>query len=57
MTDTKPSADWITDCTRERHKVLTGQFAHWCPDWDYLPVDETTPEWECCTCYPKESAP
>jgi hypothetical protein len=27
--------------------VLTGKHAHWCPDWDYLPIDETTPEWPC----------
>lgn len=41
------SAEWQEDCLRWRGKVLTGRYGHWCPDWDYLPVDETTPEWPC----------
>jgi hypothetical protein len=28
--------------------VLTGKFAHWCNDWDGLPIDETCPEFTCC---------
>ena len=44
---TEPSADWIEDCLRWRGKVLTGKHTHWCPHWDYLPIDETTPEWPC----------
>lgn len=23
---------------------------HFCPNWDYMLVGATTPEWECCTC-------
>lgn len=23
---------------------------HECPDWDYMEIDDTMPEWECCTC-------
>ena len=30
---------------------LKGRFRHWCPEWDDLPIDETMPEFECCTCY------
>jgi hypothetical protein len=45
--------DWIEDCMKWRGKVLKGVHAHWCWDWDGLPVDETTPEHECCTCYDK----
>ena len=41
---------WKTDCIRWRCRVLTGSGGHWCPDWDYLPIDETTPEWPYCTC-------
>jgi hypothetical protein len=41
------SPDWVKDCYRWRGEVLLGQHAHWCPDWDYLPIDETTPEWPC----------
>lgn len=39
-------------CLRERGRILAGQYRHYCPDWDGLTVDETTPEWEGCTCYP-----
>lgn len=38
------------DCLRYMGKVLTGEFRHWCPDWDGLPIDETVPEYGCCTC-------
>lgn len=54
MTDSiQPSQEFIEDCLRYRGKILTGAKAHFCWDWDGLPVDETTPEFECCTCYPK----
>jgi hypothetical protein len=39
--------DWIKDCVHWRGRVLTGRHAHWCMDWDCLPIDETTPEWPC----------
>jgi len=41
---------WNEDCMRWRGRVLTGAKAHWCGDWDGLPVDETMPEWP-CTCF------
>lgn len=44
------SEQWIADCLHWRGKVLTGRFAHWCAEWDDLPVDETTLEWP-CGCY------
>jgi hypothetical protein len=50
------SVEWEADCLRWRGKVLTGEKAHWCWDWDGLPVDETTPEWDACTCYDAISA-
>lgn len=46
----EPSEDWKEDCLRYHGKVLTGSNAHWCPDWDYLPIDDTCKEIECCTC-------
>ena len=46
-----PSPEWEEDCLKWRGVVLTGKKAHWCLDWDGLPVDETTPEFECCTCF------
>jgi len=38
---------WDTDCMHWRGRVLTGRYAHWCYDWDGLPIDETTSEWPC----------
>lgn len=42
-----PSPDFIEDCLIWRGRVLTGSYAHWCPEWDDLPIDETCPEWPC----------
>lgn len=41
------SAEWAEDCAKWRGKTLTGQHAHWCPSWDFLPIDETSMEWPC----------
>lgn len=50
---TEPMSDaWVEDCYKWRGAVLTGKYRHWCHDWDGLPVDETTPEWDCCSCFP-----
>lgn len=49
--DDKPSQDWIDDCNRYYGRVLNGLHAHWCPDWDFLPIDSTCEaEIACCTC-------
>jgi len=47
---TEPSKDWIEDSMDWWGYVLTGEYAHWCPDWDDLPIDETKKEFICCTC-------
>lgn len=44
----KYKAQWEADCLHWRGRVLTGEHAHWCNEWDGLPIDETTPEWPCC---------
>ena len=44
------SDDWKEDCIKFHEKVLTGPKSHWCPDWDYLPIDETCNEFDYCTC-------
>lgn len=46
--------DWEAMSMREHGRVLTGKHCHWCGDWDYMTVDETTQEWSACTCYPHE---
>jgi hypothetical protein len=43
----QPSAQWVEDCDKWRGQLLTGDYAHWCDDWDGLPMDETCPEWPC----------
>lgn len=43
--------EWRKDCLHYLGVVLTGQHAHWCFDWDGLPVDETCEyEWP-CSCF------
>ena len=43
--------DWEEDCLHHHGKVLTGKYRHFCPDFDYLPIDETCePEFACCLC-------
>ena len=38
---------WEADCLKWRGRILVGDQAHWCREWDALPIDETTPEWPC----------
>ena len=42
--------EWIADCRRFWGRVLKGPHAHWCPEWDYLPIDSNCEEFEACTC-------
>ena len=46
----KPSQDWVNDCLLYHNRILTGEKRHWCPEWDYLPIDETCIEIEYCNC-------
>jgi hypothetical protein len=41
------SEEWNKDSKRWRGAVLTGLHAHWCIDWDGLPIDETSIEYPC----------
>ena len=43
--------EWFTVCARYHGRVLEGQFCHFCNDWDDLPIDETCPEFDGCTCF------
>jgi hypothetical protein len=45
------SAEWMQDCMHWWGRILLGGHAHWCNDWDDLPIDDTCAEFECCTCY------
>ena len=44
---TRTWEDWTRDCLEWRGVLLEGRYAHWCPNWDHLPMDETCPEWPC----------
>lgn len=46
----EPSDDWKEDCMKWWGKILTGDKAHWCPEWDDLPIDETCDEFRFCQC-------
>lgn len=41
------SSDWVRDSYRWSGRPLLGRLGHWCPEWDELPIDETTPECPC----------
>lgn len=49
-TDGRNYEAWEIACKHWRGRLLTGTMAHYCEDWDGLPVDETCGEFECCTC-------
>ncbi len=34
-------------CLHWRGRILTGEYAHLCDNWDGLPIDETMIEWPC----------
>lgn len=41
---------WHEDCMKYYGRVLMGSKAHYCPEFDYLPIDETCDEIESCSC-------
>jgi hypothetical protein len=46
---------WVKDCYRWHDRLLTGKYQHYCPEWDYLPIDDTCMEFEVCTCNRKNN--
>ena len=38
------------DCLKTYGVILNGKCAHYCPEWDFMPIDETVPEFEACNC-------
>jgi hypothetical protein len=38
------------DCIHHYGEPLKGVFKHYCPEFDYLPIDETCSEWQFCMC-------
>lgn len=50
---TQPEFD--DDCLKWWGRVLRGAYAHWCAEWDDLPIDEHCNEFFCCSCYQDET--
>ena len=44
------SEEWAESCQRVHGRLLVGTCAHWCPDSDDMPIDETCTEMARCTC-------
>jgi hypothetical protein len=40
------NTDLITDDDMKNYPRI-----HFCPEWDYLLIDASFPEFECCICY------
>jgi hypothetical protein len=38
------------DYEYEQYLKLKGEKKHFCPDWDFMAIDEFCPEFEACTC-------
>jgi len=38
------------DYEYEQYLKLKGEKKHFCPDWDFMAIDEFCPEFEGCTC-------
>ena len=43
--------EWTEECIKFYGIVLEGDYCHWCTEWDFLPIDETCIEFDCCLCY------
>jgi len=44
-------SEFEEDCIKTYGRVLTGKYKHYCAEWDYVPIDETFPEFEVCHCF------
>lgn len=52
MGERETQTDFERDCIKERGRILTGKFRHYCWEWDGMTMDETCPEfWDTCTCF------
>lgn len=45
--------EWKQEMLKWRGRSWVAPDAHWCADWDELPVDACTAEYVCCVCFPK----
>lgn len=45
------SPEWLEEWRHWNGDQPIGKYAHMCPDWDYLPIDETDDEIVACLCF------
>lgn len=43
--------EWQKNSLQEHGRILSGLFRHYCPEWDYMSLDETCYEYNACTCF------
>lgn len=41
----------MMDVEEQTFNQLVGENRHYCPEWDYMAIDESCPEFESCICY------
>jgi len=51
LTEKDTDKIWKEDCLFHHGRVLDGKMRHYCPEWDFLPMDNTCWEFEACTCF------
>lgn len=44
------------DRETDRYAELNGKYKHYCPEWDFMAIDETCPEWDACLCFGKPTS-
>ena len=49
--------EWDADCMRWIGRKLTGEYGHYCWEWDFLPIDETCEEFKACLCFGQKQKP
>jgi hypothetical protein len=44
-------SEFEQDCMATYGRLLTGKYKHYCSELDYVPIDETCPEFDSCACF------
>ena len=40
-----------SEAEQKYFNTLDGEYRHYCPEWDFMPIDETSAEFEACLCF------
>ena len=44
------------DKETEAFAALNGKFKHYCPEWDFMAIDETCVEFDACLCFQRSKS-